>query len=360
MAENNTANDPYGVHRGVMPANNPESLHSVTVGEAARRVRESGLFEDVNPMTAEDRHRANFAGRVCTALGLESTVENFARMEMAMEKLGIKPHEGHEYPKWVPSGRKEQVFDHASNEWVDGKKDEMIIVHDEDDEARVGRGEAPKVRVENRQNATAVRTDQPIFGIRSTPIPPVDDREPSSLGADGAKAQSGTFDEGRGPPMPPGYPNTGGRFLTEDSPDRGVPGYPNAGTGRNESAGPAQLDVDVEGEGVARPGAPTHIGERSNEPGYSGGSNDINAPHAGPEGYLDTGSKPTDTAAATARERDSRIQSDRERTEVAESEAKEELRRRQSESFLEAGAGRLKPVAEPVKPSPKAPQRRVT
>lgn len=309
----------------------------VSISEAVRYIKDHDVLNEVaNPQSPEDRHRANFIGHVCTALGLEPTVDNFFRVSAALDHLDIQPHTGREYPKWVPSGRKEQVF--VDGEWVDGKKDEMVVVHDEDEEAQAGRGEVIHTRPGaygsyTGAEAPAVRVDQPVFGLRTTPALPVDDRVPSSLGVDGAKAQSGTFDEGRGPPLPPGYPNTGGRFLTEDSPDKGVPGYPNAGTGRNESAGPVlNTPPQLETEGVAHPGAPTDPRGRTNEPGYAGGKDEINAPHAGPEGYLNTGSKPTDTAGFTAADRNvPTSETERGRAERTDAQAREDLRRKDAD-----------------------------
>lgn len=273
----------------------------VTANEAAIQIRQSGLLDEAHGLTPEDRHRANFAGRVCEILGLEPTAENMARVQQAMDKLDIEPHEGHEYPKWVPTGRKVQVYNPATGAMVDGPKDEMAIANDADEEAMIGRGEVPAARRGGygtfQGEAPASRSGDPVlFGLKSRM--PTDTVPPSERGADGAKAASGTYDQGRGPPLPPGYPNTGGRFLDENSPDRGLPGYPNAGTGRDESAGPDQRSVLPVVEGDPHPDTPKP-GGASSEPGRDGGGNDVTVPNAGPSGYLHTGSNEADVSGFT-------------------------------------------------------------
>lgn len=138
---NSRAEERRAYERRRMAAGDP-AIVQITADDAAARIRQSGLLDDAHPMSPEDRHRANFAGRVCAALGLDPTVENFARVDAAMRELNIVPHEGHEYPKWVKTGRKEQVWDVNTDSYVDGKKDEVVCVHDADEEAEATSGKA--------------------------------------------------------------------------------------------------------------------------------------------------------------------------------------------------------------------------
>lgn len=143
-----------------------EAAVEVTADEAARRIREMGLVDGEHKMSPEDRHRANFVGRVCDHLGIERTVENFAKVTNALNELGVEPHAGHEYPKYVPTGRKEQVWDIKTDSYVDGKKDELVIANDETEEADIKAGKLPG-GTDLRPNPEA-HTDVPTAGLIPT------------------------------------------------------------------------------------------------------------------------------------------------------------------------------------------------
>lgn len=204
MENNSSANDPYGINRGVVTPDNSESPHTATVVEAARRIQESKLLEDdPHHQSPEERHQANFIGRVCDQLGIERTVENFARVDAAMDKLGIEPHAGHEYPKYVKTGKKVQVFDFATNTYFDGKKDEEVIVHDADEERAAMAGDSPANVDDAGRPAPAPHTDVPTSGV--IPTPPEDIQPPQSVGF--MNAGSGKLDATentlRKPPVAP-------------------------------------------------------------------------------------------------------------------------------------------------------------
>lgn len=164
---------------------------AITAEEAADRIRQSGLLDEAHQLSPEDRHRANFAGRVCEILGLPATVENFAHVAHAMDELQIVPHEGHEYPKWVKTGRKVQVYDMKTDAWVDGPKDEMVVVHDEDEEAHAGDPPHPADPV---NPAPQPRTEVPTSGL-----------VPAQPGSASATADA-----------PAGYPSAGQGKLVQD------------------------------------------------------------------------------------------------------------------------------------------------
>src|SRR4051812_10328694 len=97
--------------------------------EAARRIRDAGLHDEIaSHMDPATRHRMGFIQSVCNELGVPPDADNLARVSEALIQLDIQPHEGNEYPKYVPTGRKEQVYDPGRGDFVDGKKDEMVIV----------------------------------------------------------------------------------------------------------------------------------------------------------------------------------------------------------------------------------------
>lgn len=148
----------------------PDTNNTVTVtaDEAALRIRAAGALDDSHPISPEDRHRADFVGRVCDHLSLERTVENFSRVAKALDDLGIVPHAGHEYPKYVKTGKKMQRYDSTKDEMVDTKEDEQVTVHDANEEAEVTAGKHPASQPSPASTEPDPRTDTPTMNIKPT------------------------------------------------------------------------------------------------------------------------------------------------------------------------------------------------
>lgn len=178
-----------------------DDMTVITADEAAQRVRQSGLLNDAHPMSAEDRHRANFVGRVCEHLGLDPTVENFARVAAALRELKIEPHAGHEYPKYVKTGKKVKVWDGASGDWIDGKEDEQVIVHDADEEAKATSGEPVDAHDGHPAGSgPEPHTDKPTAGL--TPTRPEGEQADAPTDGGYRNAGAGKLDETAKPPVP--------------------------------------------------------------------------------------------------------------------------------------------------------------
>jgi hypothetical protein len=184
-------------------------MAKLSASAAADRLRGEVNLDKSRMIPPEEQHRVRFLKQVAGHLGIDDSETNLHYLSSLLEKQGIEPDHGHEYPKWVKT-----------------KGGREVMVNSPAEETAAARDETPPEGQSSEARAAQM-------GAR--------------MGAAAGGTSDGTVNEA-GPGNQPEYRNAGTRSLGEPSavsgtlgPSQPISTAPPAGTSRSDrlaDAGP--------------------------------------------------------------------------------------------------------------------------